>query len=84
MKEETIIEYGFALKKLANRAYPKVPNEHREGLVVKRFINGISSRDLAAHINFCNPKSINKALALATEFEKVHEQFEVKESKLSF
>ena len=75
-KDESISEYGFALSRLAVSAYPRMFQKDREEIVIDQFINGLPSRDLQKHVKFGKPKSIDQALALATEYESFDGRFQ--------
>ena len=75
-RDETVSEFGFALSRLANYAYPHWPFDKREELAVEQFITGLPSLDLQKHVQFRNPKTLDKAMALATEFESFNSRFQ--------
>ena len=77
-KDESVADYGFALNRLANSAYPRMPQEAREDLTIDQFISGLPSKDLKRHIQFGRPPTLDKAIALATEFESFDGRYEGK------
>lgn len=89
-KQESVSDYGYALRRLSCLAYPEVPHSFREINVIEQFINGLSSHDLKKHVSLNHPKSLDGAIALATEYEafegsqitlvKPKETFEYEES----
>lgn len=89
-KHESASDYGYALRILSCLAYPEVPHSLREINVIEQFINGLSSHDLKKHISLNHPKSLDDAIALATEYKafegsqitlvKPKETFEYEES----
>ena len=61
-KDENLVEYGCALRRLATKAYPKLSNADIEPLVVDQFIFGMGSRtELQKHIQFGHPKTLDEA-----------------------
>lgn len=75
-KEESVTEFGFALNRIATNAYPKMPQEARETIVIDQFIGGLPSKDLRRHVQFHHPNTIHQAIALASEFESFDERFD--------
>ena len=75
-KDESVTEFGFALGRIANRAYPEMSHKDREVLVIDQFVEGLPSRDIKRHVKFGHPISLNQALSLATEFESFESGFE--------
>ena len=74
-KEETVTEYGFAITRLVNSAYPRLPFEAREVMALERFIDGLPSIEMQKHVEFGHPQSMDQAVALATEFESFNGRF---------
>ena len=69
-KDENLVEYGCALRRLATKAYPKLSNADIELLVLDQFIFGMGSRtELQKHIQFGHPKTLDEAIDLAVECE---------------
>ena len=76
-KEESSTEYGFALSRIAASAYPRMSRKDREEIVIDQFISGLPTRELQKFVKFGNPKTLDKAIALATEYEGFDSCFEV-------
>lgn len=66
---ETVTEYGFALKRLGGRAFPTIPSDMRESLIVEQYILGFSDPKIKRHIQFSHPATLDRAISLAVEFE---------------
>ena len=66
---ESAADYGYALKRLATRAYPTVPVSLRESIVIEQYINGLGSAEIRRHVQFAHPTSVDRAISLAVEFE---------------
>ena len=75
-KGEGVTEYVFALNRIASDAYPRMPLEARETIVIDQFVGGLPSKDLRGHVQFHHPSSIHEAIALASEFESFEETFD--------
>ena len=75
-KSETVSEYGFALNRLAASAYPRMPPEAKETIVIDQFVCGLPSRELRRHVQFRHPSTVHEAIALASEFESFEDRFE--------
>ena len=50
-KGESVTEYGFALNRIASDAYPRMPPEARETIVIDQFVSGLPSKDLRSHVS---------------------------------
>ena len=81
MQNESVTEYGFVLKRLANSAYPRMPHSAIEALTIDQFIDGLPSYELKKHVQFGHPTTLNQAIALATELDSFERGF--KDSTLS-
>lgn len=68
-KQESITDYGYALKRLACNAYPNLPVNALETVVVDQHILGLGEHEVKRHVQFGHPKSLESAIALAVEFE---------------
>ena len=68
-RNESAVEFGFALLRLVNSAYPNMPLEARETLTIEHFMAGLTNRECRKHVSFNHPTSIHQAISLATEFE---------------
>ena len=68
-EEESSSEYGFTLSRIAASAYPRMAPKDREEIVIDQFINGLPTREIQKHVKFGNPQTLDKAIALATEYE---------------
>ena len=68
-REESAADYGYNLRRLANRAFPKIPMNMREGLIIEQYISGLGNPELKRHVQFSHPTTLDKAISLAVEFE---------------
>ncbi|VDI38301.1 Hypothetical predicted protein [Mytilus galloprovincialis] len=67
--EESVADYGYALKRLATHAFPSIPVDIRESLIIEQYISGLPNLELKRHVQFCHPTSLDRAISLALEFE---------------
>ena len=72
-------DYGLAPNRIASDAYPRMPPEARETIVIDQFVSGVPSKDLRRHVQFHHPSSIHEAMALASEFESFEESCDGRE-----
>ena len=73
-KNETPSEYGYALKRLADLAFPNIHNDGREQYTIDQFIHGLSNSELRKHVQLRHPPSLAAAIAYAVEFEAIDNQ----------
>jgi hypothetical protein len=64
---ETAMQYGYSLKRLAAKAFPKLPMNAQEQWVMDQFVTGLGNIDIRKHVQFGHPA--NTAIALAVEYE---------------
>ena len=70
-KDETYIELGYSLRRLAIRAFPGLPHNARETMVLEQFLVGSTDTDMRKHVRLAHPKGLDEAITLATEFENI-------------
>ena len=70
-RDESFMYYGYALKRLAIRAFPKITHEAREDLIVDQFLQGLADAEMRRHISLTHPSGVDQAVGLATEYETV-------------
>ena len=68
MKDESPSDFGFALRRLGQKAYPSVPYSGLEAHVLDQFISGLGSIELQKHVQFHHPKTLEAAINLAMEY----------------
>ncbi|CAG2213565.1 unnamed protein product [Mytilus edulis] len=68
-REESVADYGYALKRLATRAFPSIPLGVRESLIIEQYISGLGDAELKRHVQFSHPNTLDKAISLALEYE---------------
>lgn len=67
--KETIMQFGYELRRLAVKAFPKLPLLSREQWVMDQFSNGLLDDDTRMHVQFGHPKTLTEAISLAVEYE---------------
>ena len=70
-KDENFMEYGYALRRLAIRAFPQIKHEAREELIVDQFLQGLIDLEMRRHVSLTHPTSVDQAVSRATEYETV-------------
>ena len=70
-KDESFMEYGYALGRLAIRAFPQIKHEAREELIVNQFLQGLIDLEMCRHVSLTHPTSVDQAVSRVTEFETV-------------
>ena len=66
---ETVREYGYALRRLAARAFPFIPQDAREEWILDQFLAGLSDTEEKRHVQFAHPHTVEEAITLADEYE---------------
>ena len=69
---EDTTAYGYALMKLAKRAYPHQPLP--EQALVNLYINGLNDKELKRHVYLCKPGSLDGAIKIAATYEGFDEK----------
>ena len=69
-KDETYLEYGHKMRRLAIRAFPGMGHDSREDLVRDQFIQSLEG-EMRRHVSLAHPKSLDQAVTMATEYETV-------------
>lgn len=64
-------DYGYALRRVAQRAYPQMPYNNLENFLVDRYIQWLGNSDLKKHVQFRHPNFLAQAVAFASEYEAV-------------
>ena len=59
--------YGYSLRIIFKQSYPN--EDPNNSSLIDHFINGLQNHDLQKHVQFQHPKSLEQAIAYATEFE---------------
>jgi hypothetical protein len=69
-KDESVSDYGHALRRLASQAYPSLDLVSIEALVVDQFVEELGNRDLKWYVQLINrPKTLDQAISYAIEYE---------------
>ena len=70
-KDETFLEFGHGIRRLAIWAFPKINFEAWEEMVVDQFLLGLSEAEMRRHVSLAYPGNVDQAITLATEYETV-------------
>ncbi|VDI45137.1 Hypothetical predicted protein [Mytilus galloprovincialis] len=70
-KDETVSEYGQALRRLGYLAFPneKQDSEMMEKVLINKFIRGLNNLDLQKHVQFQRANTLDTAISYAIEYE---------------
>ena len=66
---ETLPELGQSIRRLAHLAYLTAPNDVRETLAMKQFVDALVDADMRLRIKQARPQTLNDAIRLAVELE---------------
>ena len=66
---ETPMQFGYALRRLASKAFPGISLNAQEQWILDQFINGLGNAEIRKHVQFAHPKNLHEAISLATEYE---------------
>ena len=61
--EETFLEFGYNLQRLATRAFHKLAHEAQEDLVIDQFLLALSDAEMRHHVSLAHPGWV-KAVAV--------------------
>ena len=70
-QSESQSDYGFALRRLGNLAFPEMAYSDTEAVVLDQFMSGIGNSDIRSQVVLHHPRTLESAISLATEFEAV-------------
>ena len=70
-KDETYLELGYMLRRLAIRAFPGLSHDAHETMVLEQFLMGLQNADMRKHMRLAHPKGMDGVVMLATEFENI-------------
>ena len=68
-KDETPLEYGFALRYLGHKAYAALSKCAVEEILLDQFIFGLRSTELKQYVQLQHPSDLSKAIEYTTEYE---------------
>ena len=72
------MEFGYALRRLGIRAFPRLNHEAREDIVRDQFLIGLVDPDMRKHVSLAHPKSLDQAITMASEYDMVNESIKPK------
>ena len=70
-QNENPLDFGLALRRLGQKAYPDMPGESLEVHLVEQYIGGLGSFDLQKHVQLQHPKNLEQAVNLAIEYTAI-------------
>ena len=66
---ETPMQYGYALRRLASKAFPTISLNAQEQWVLDQFVNRLGNSEIRKRVQFAHPRNLHEAISLATEYE---------------
>ena len=48
--QESVMQFGYALRRLAIKAFPSIPNDCQEQWVLDQFVIGLNNHELKRHV----------------------------------
>jgi len=66
---ESVRDFGYALRRMAARAFPHIPQDAREEWILDQFLSGLTDQEQRRHVQFAHPHTVEEAIALADEYE---------------
>ena len=66
---ETPMQFGYALRRLASKAFPRISLNAQEQWILDQFINGLGNAKIRKHVQFAHPKNLHEVISLATEYK---------------
>ena len=63
------MQYGYALRRLASKAFPTISLNTQEQWVLDQFVNGLGNSEIRKHVQFAHPRNLHEAISLVTEYE---------------
>ena len=66
-KNESLSDYGYALRRLVRLAYPD--HDKTEDLAIDQFVKGLDNFEIQKRVQFSHPTTLESAIALAIEYE---------------
>ena len=70
-EDETYIELGYMLRRLAIRAFPSLSHDAHEAMVLEQVLIGLQDADMRKNVQLAHPKGLDGGVMLATEFENI-------------
>lgn len=69
--DESVVDYGNAIRHLARNAYPKLTNEIRDELARDQFLRGLGGREMTIRVRQSKPSNLDEAITNALEYESI-------------
>ena len=65
----SLSDFACQIRKLGKLAYPDLPQNAKQGLMMDQFVKGVGSRDLSVTLCTMQISDLNAALSLAQRLE---------------
>ena len=67
-KDETVAQFGFELRRLAQKAYPALSLRELEVHIIDQYLEGLGDKELRKHVQLHHPQTLSQAIGLAVEY----------------
>lgn len=67
-KGESVSDYGYALRRLGQKAFPLMPSSALESCIIDQFVHGLGNFELQNHVHFLHPQTLDQAISSAVEY----------------
>jgi hypothetical protein len=72
LRDETFMDFGYALRRLALRAFPRLDYKGREENIIDQFLSGLFDPNMKRHLMLSHPSTLEQAITMATEYDLVN------------
>lgn len=66
--DESVAQFGFELRRLAQKAYPNAGLAELEIHIIDQYLEGLGDHELRKHVQLHHPQTLSQAIGLATEY----------------
>lgn len=67
-KGESVSDYGYALPRLGQKAFPLMPSSALESCIIEQFVHGLGNFEMQIHVQFFHPQTLDQAISSAVEY----------------
>ena len=67
-KGESVAQFGFELRRLAQKAYPALSIRELEVHIIDQYLEGLGDKELRMHVQLHHPQTLSQAIGLAVEY----------------
>lgn len=70
-QNESPEEYGAAVRRVFGMAYPNIPRDASEELLIDKYLEGLGDQELRKHTSLQEPKTLDEAITKVAQYEAV-------------